>query len=111
MYSTICCRDRFRFVRHLQCFAQELISLDFFSAHSIRGELNSFIQINCYLGILCGFIAGSYMPYELNPMIMTVLPFVFLFGFVFMPESPQYLLSCNRIEARKRDFIYYDVIC
>lgn len=72
----------------------------------IRGELNSFIQINMYFGILCGFIGGSYLPFDLNPWVMLVVPFVFLVGFVFMPDSPQNLIRSNRFEVGVTLFNY-----
>lgn len=61
----------------------------------------------CYSGILVGFIGGSYLPYNVNPLVMLAIPIVFLIGFVWMPESPQYLLKTNRVEEAERSLRFY----
>lgn len=54
------------------------------------------MQIFCFLGVLIGYIGGSYLPYALNPWIMLSLPVIFAVGFWFMPDTPQQLLRDNR---------------
>lgn len=64
----------------------------------IRGALGSFFQLMVTIGIL--FVYG--VGYDLNvftfSIICGVLPLVFAVSFVFMPESPLYLISKNRSE-------------
>lgn len=57
------------------------------------------MQIAGFSGILVGFIGGSYLPYAVNPVIMIFIPVVFLVGFFWFPESPQFLLKNNSIEV------------
>lgn len=64
---------------------------------SVRGQLNSYIQISCYFGVVVGFIGGSYLPYDVNPIVMISISVVFFVGFYSMPESPQFLLKNNRV--------------
>lgn len=64
----------------------------------IRGALGSFFQLMVTIGILFVYAVG----YDLNvftfSIICGVLPLVFAVAFVFMPESPLYLISKNRSE-------------
>lgn len=104
--SAVCGPNRVRFVS-LRGMLLEMVSLYIsftFLLLSIRGELNSFIQIYCYSGILCGFIGGTYLSYVTNPLAMISLPLLFVCAFAFMPETPQYLLSVNKIDVRH--FLY-----
>lgn len=66
---------------------------------SIRGELNSYLHVSGFSGILCGYIGGSYLPYETCPLIMIIFPMLFLCSFGLMPDSPQYLLLNNKLNA------------
>lgn len=64
----------------------------------IRGALGSFLQLMVTIGILIVYGVG----YDLNVFIFSiicgVLPLAFAVTFVFMPESPFYLISKNRKE-------------
>lgn len=64
----------------------------------IRGSLGSFFQLMVTTGILFVYAIG----YDLNvftfSIICGVLPLAFAVAFVFMPESPLYLVSKNRSE-------------
>lgn len=64
----------------------------------IRGALGSFFQLMVTIGILFVYAVG----YDLNvftfSIICGVLPLVFAVAFVFMPESPLYLISKDRSE-------------
>ncbi|XP_037031902.1 facilitated trehalose transporter Tret1-like isoform X2 [Bradysia coprophila] len=64
----------------------------------IRGALGSFFQLMVTTGILFVYAVG----YDLNvftfSIICGVLPLAFAAAFVFMPESPLYLVSKNRSE-------------
>lgn len=111
MLAAICRPDCIRSVRILSAHSlwqQHLIRDSFLC--SIRGQLNSYIQIACYTGILVGFIGGSYLPFNVNPLVMILLPIVFLLSFWWFPESPQYLLLTKRpIEAEKSLRFYRNV--
>lgn len=66
---------------------------------SIRGQLNSYMQIFFFSGVLLGYIGSSYLSYALNPWIMLALPVIFSVGFWFIPDTPQQLLRGNRIDV------------
>lgn len=55
--------------------------------------------ISFYVGVLSGFIGGTILPYDLSPLIMCAIPIIFVCTFVFMPETPQYLLKRNKIKV------------
>lgn len=54
-----------------------------------------------------GFIGGSYLPYTVNPIVMSVLPVIFLALFSFFPESPQYLLNLQRPLLAEKSLRFY----
>lgn len=72
--------------------------------YSIRGQLNSYIQVCFYSGVLTGYIGGSYIDYGTNPIVMATIPFVFVAIFMFMPSSPQHLLKCDKVEVKKNKY-------
>lgn len=74
---------------------------------SIRGQLNSYIQIAVYGGILIGFIGGSYIPFHINPYCMITVPIMFVVLFAFVPESPQYLLARKRRTDAEQSLRFY----
>lgn len=67
--------------------------------YSIRGELNSYMTLSFYLGVLLGFIGGTVLPYELSPYIMGAIPVIFLCAFIPLPQTPQHLLRKNKIKV------------
>lgn len=100
VHSAIRCRDLVWQVI-IKVWAKSLAKFLLLNVHtfSVRGQLNSYIQIACYSGILVGFIGGSYLPYAVNPIVMIAFSVVFFIGFYSMPESPQFLLKTNRFEV------------
>lgn len=50
-------------------------------------------------GILAAFVAGSYLEYFFVPKLFIALPVVFFVAFIFLPETPQHLLSRNNFEV------------
>lgn len=77
------------------------------SDKKIRGFLSSVISIVCNLGILVEFILADYVGYRDVAKVLVVLSIIFLVGFAFMHESPQYLVSRARIEEAEVAFKYY----
>lgn len=78
-----------------------------FCYFSIRGTLNSYLQISCYSGVLLGFIVGSVVDYELYPKIMILFPVLFLCAFVFFPDTPQQLLKQHNLAGAERSLRFY----
>lgn len=62
----------------------------------VRGVLNSLLVFSCNIGFLFAFVLGNYFAYETVPFVLICVPVLFLTGFVFLPESPQYLVRTGR---------------
>lgn len=72
------------------------------SEKRIRGALGSFTQLNIAVGILAATVLGSYLDLKAYTIVCGTIPLVFGAIFVFMPESPFYLLEKGKeTEARK----------
>ncbi len=70
------------------------------SVPEIRGTLCSFAQLFFMMGILFSYVIGAVAKnlFYLN-LICGSLPFIFGFIFLWMPESPLYLINKNQEEA------------
>jgi MFS family permease len=64
----------------------------------VRGVLGSFFIFSINVGTLLMLIAGAFLNYTLVPKLMISLPIIFIFTFVFLPETPQYLLNCGKLK-------------
>lgn len=68
----------------------------------IRGTLGTFFQLMLVIGILLVYILGAYVDLRIMNMICTMIPWIFGACFMWMPESPLYLVSKGRnVEAAK----------
>lgn len=65
----------------------------------IRGRLGSLLMLSVTIGILFGFIAGTYLQYFLVPKLFLPLPIVFFVLFIFFPETPQYFIQRKSFEV------------
>jgi MFS family permease len=65
----------------------------------IRGALGTFFQISSVGGILFAYVVGDYTSIYVFNIICGVLPLIFGIIFVFMPETPYYLISKNKEDA------------
>lgn len=63
---------------------------------SIRGALGCLLICCINIGVLFGYVLGSYVPYHTANMVYTALPVIFAALFFFLPETPTYLLAKNR---------------
>lgn len=78
------------------------------SANSIRGQLGSFLVFAVNIGLVFGYIIGASLSYRLFAAVSLLAPIIFFFGFLFMPETPVYLVRKNRLaEAAKFVFYFY----
>ncbi|XP_075231674.1 facilitated trehalose transporter Tret1-like [Lycorma delicatula] len=62
----------------------------------IRGSISTFFQGMLYLGILLQYCIGPYVSYLTLAIFNAVIPILFLVTFIFMPESPYYLMMKDR---------------
>ncbi|XP_022201482.2 facilitated trehalose transporter Tret1 [Nilaparvata lugens] len=58
----------------------------------IRGALSAFFQGMWYMGILTEYCVGPYVSYQTLAYVSLAFPLIFLLTFVWIPESPYYLL-------------------
>ncbi|KZC14029.1 PREDICTED: monosaccharide-sensing protein 2-like [Dufourea novaeangliae] len=62
----------------------------------IRGSLGSFIKLMVTFGELYAHAIGPFVSYECLAYSCAVIPIFFFLSFIWMPESPYYLLMKNR---------------
>ena len=62
----------------------------------IRGKLLSILKISKQVGFLVVKAAGAYLSYKTMNISMISIPIIFFLTFIFMPESPYYLLIRNQ---------------
>ncbi|KAG5332673.1 TRET1 protein, partial [Acromyrmex heyeri] len=66
------------------------------SCDSIRGMLASILILSVNAGILMAYILGGVMSFRALPVAVIAIILLYLVTFVFMPESPLYLVRRNR---------------
>ncbi|XP_063975839.1 facilitated trehalose transporter Tret1-like isoform X2 [Diachasmimorpha longicaudata] len=76
------------------------------ASDDVRGKLGSFLGVAANFGLLLGFILGAIMSYQMFAISGMIVPIVFLAGFIFMPETPIYLLRKGRKEAATRSLMW-----
>lgn len=69
----------------------------------IRGTLGSFFQLMITAGILFAYAIGAGCNVFYTTLICGLMPLIFGAVFVFMPESPTYLVCCVYMQNRKED--------
>lgn len=74
---------------------------------SVRGSLGTFFQLQITLGILFSYLIGLANNYQIISFISGAIPVLFLVSFVWMPESPMFLLSVNRKEEATRSLQWF----
>lgn len=73
----------------------------------IRGMLGSTLVFTCNLGILLMYILGDCLPYDLIPWLLLVFPLAFLAGFLFIPDTPYYLMKNNDFTESENSLRFY----
>lgn len=68
------------------------------SDKKIRGELCASFSVICNTGIFLEFVLAEYMDFRNAAVLIGIISVVFVVGFIFMPESPQYLISRKRVD-------------
>nr|CAI5852447.1 unnamed protein product [Callosobruchus analis] len=87
------------------CFSTVPMYLGEVSEPDIRGMLSSLGTVCISLGILLINIIGNYLPIDTTAYISSTFPIVLLLTFIWVPESPTYLLQKNQIGAAKKNLI------
>lgn len=70
-----------------------------FYPYRIRGALASLVTLNFNLGVVFGYITGTYLEWFSRCIVLMVFPFIFFVLFCFIPESPQYFLKNGQTEV------------
>lgn len=70
----------------------------------IRGRVGSLAGVLITSGILFVYIIGAFASLFLTNIICTIIPLVFSISFVFMPESPAYLVKVKQVETARKSF-------
>lgn len=73
----------------------------------VRGTLGSIFCFSLNIGMLMGNILAAHVPYLTIPSIVIAMPIVYLIFVSQYPETPQYLLRCNQIDAAEKSLRYY----
>ncbi|XP_015117611.1 facilitated trehalose transporter Tret1 [Diachasma alloeum] len=76
------------------------------SGDSVRGQYGSILVFSVNIGILTAYIFGAILPYNIFAICALVIPMLFLGGFVFMPETPIYLMRRGRIAEATRSLMW-----
>ncbi|XP_023704096.1 facilitated trehalose transporter Tret1 [Cryptotermes secundus] len=74
---------------------------------SIRGTLGSYLAIFGNIGVLFSYVIGSYTLYHDFAIICLSLPVLFLVTFLWMPETPIYLLRKGEVKEAKRSLEWF----
>uniref|UniRef100_U5ESV2 Putative facilitated trehalose transporter tret1 n=1 Tax=Corethrella appendiculata TaxID=1370023 RepID=U5ESV2_9DIPT len=79
------------------------------SSKNIRGVLTIMGTIMVKFGTMLAYSIGSYVSFYTFPQIAIVFPIIFLLTFVWMPESPHYLLSKGRYEEAEKNWKWLNI--
>lgn len=77
------------------------------SDKKIRGGLCASFSVICNTGIFLEFVLAEYMDFRNAAVLIALVSVVFLVGFAFMPESPQYLASRKRFDEAEVAFKFF----
>ncbi|XP_015108901.1 facilitated trehalose transporter Tret1-like [Diachasma alloeum] len=73
---------------------------------SIRGQLGSLLSFGFNLGTLATAILGAQLSYHNFALCGTIVPLVFIVGFIPLPESPTHLLRKGLVDGAKRSLLW-----
>lgn len=72
----------------------------------IRGRLSGHFQTMWAFGILYSYVTGPYLAYQEYAYVCAILPAIFTGLFMFMPESPYFLLMKGNEEKAKEALVW-----
>lgn len=77
------------------------------SCDAIRGMLGSLLVFALNIGILVAYIFGAILTFKVYAICATILPVIFLVSFLFLPETPVYLVRRNRLREAARSLMWF----
>lgn len=72
------------------------------ASEDIRGALGSLLVFSINIGILLAFVGGSFMSYTIFTLSAMMISIAYLVAFIFVPETPFYLMKQNRVAEAAR---------
>ncbi|XP_066993707.2 facilitated trehalose transporter Tret1 [Anabrus simplex] len=72
----------------------------------IRGALGTYLDLMLAVGILWSYVIGAFVSYVWFSVISCLLPIFFFLAFVWMPESPVYLLAKGEITKAEKSLLW-----
>lgn len=76
------------------------------ASDGIRGMLGSLMVFVLNGGILFAYVLGALLPYQWYSITMFAFPLLYIATFLFVPESPVYLIRSNRINDAFRSLAW-----
>ncbi|CAH1974788.1 unnamed protein product [Acanthoscelides obtectus] len=73
----------------------------------IRGFLSSITYLMMLVGFIIVYSIGPYTPFYITPVIGCIILLIELSTFIFMPESPYYLLYHQKYAEAKKSLQYF----
>ncbi|KAG7213790.1 hypothetical protein KM043_003010 [Ampulex compressa] len=73
---------------------------------SVRGMLGSLLVFVLNIGVLLSYIFGAILSFRVFAMCALLLPLVYLVAFLFLPETPVYLVRKNRLREAARSLMW-----
>ncbi|XP_006617438.1 facilitated trehalose transporter Tret1-like [Apis dorsata] len=77
------------------------------ASDGIRGMLGSLLVFILNGGILLAYIIGAILSYRWFAIAMLIFPLFYIALFVFVPETPVYLIRRNRIDEATRSLTWF----
>lgn len=77
------------------------------SENSIRGQLGSFLVFGFTGGMLLIFVLGTFLDIFTVPLVILVLPAIFMVSVVFLPDTPTSLLSRKKYDEALESLRFY----
>ncbi|XP_044737104.1 facilitated trehalose transporter Tret1-like [Chrysoperla carnea] len=84
------------------CFVSVPAYIGEIAEPSIRGILSTIIMTSLNFGIVITYYFGYVLPLKTYPLYCLPVPIVMFVVFLFMPQSPSYLISKGRVEDAKK---------
>lgn len=72
------------------------------ASDAIRGSIGTLITVMAKLGILIAYAIGPYVSVKVLASILLVAPIIFILVFIWLPESPYYLVSKKKEEEASK---------
>lgn len=76
------------------------------SSDDVRGSIGTLLTVMAKLGILIAYAIGPYVSFNAFALILLVIPIIFISIFVWLPESPYYLVSTNKVPEAVKSLVW-----